>query len=245
MTRINEHKVIARWAKVGVLFNVKPAKASPDPERLLLDTARLCRTNARLFTLAVTWLATYGTYIARHRLKHLVIEELELEYRPVLGLIIDTAIAHGAYRELHITIEPCKPTGKAAPLFDVDRETPTYAALVKKTATPQSRKWRRWVQPFELQQDAIRPATWILKQDPRYRDRALRKGDLRCSIIEVLKRDTADGFVSSESELARLCSANRIAVRRAIDDLAIEGIDLRDTEPIDNRSTPLRLVTAA
>ena len=127
----------------------------------------------------------------------------------------------------------------------MDRENPAYVALVERTATAQSRKWKRWIQPIERQQDAIRPATWILFHNPRYRDRALRKGDLRCSILEVLKRDTPDGFVSSESALARLCSANRIAVRRAIDDLAIEGIDLRDTEPIDNRSTPLRLVTAA
>lgn len=228
-----------------MLFNVKPAKVSPDPERLLLDTARLCHANARLLTLAVTWLAAYGTYIARHRLKHLIIEELETEYRPVLGLIIDTAVVAGAYRELRTVTEPCVPASEAESLFDVDRVNPAYAALVEQTATPQSREWKRWIQPFELQQDALRPATWILKRNPQYRDRALRKGDLRCSIIEVLKRDTEGGFVSSESELARLCSANRIAVRRAIDDLAIEGIDLRNTKSIDNRSTPLRLVPAA
>jgi len=245
MTKIDEHKVITRWAKAGVLFNVKPVKASPDPERLLLDTARLCHANARLFTLAVAWLAVYGTYIARHRLKHLIIQELETQCRPVLGLIIDTAVAAGACRELRTATEPCEPATEAGPLFNVDKENSVYAALVEQTATPLSRKWKRWIQPFELQQDALRPATWILNRNPQYRDRALRKGDLRCSIVEVLKRDTPDGFVSSESELARLCSANRIAVRRAIDDLAIEGIHLRDTEPIDNRSTSLRLVMAA
>jgi hypothetical protein len=72
---------------------------------------------------------------------------------------------------------------------------------------------------------------WIIDRNPDYHDRIVRKGDLRCSILLVLRYDTPDGSADSEVALAEKCSANRIAVRNALDDLEREGYTLRQPEP--------------
>jgi len=87
-----------------------------------------------------------------------------------------------------------------------------------------SRKWGVWAPEAELKRDAIRPVEWLLAENPGYRERIVRKGDLRCSILEVLRRDVPKGGrVRSESELARLSGATRTAVRKALAALVQEG----------------------
>jgi hypothetical protein len=210
------------WARLGILFACAPAKDCPDPERLLLDTARRCGRNARLAPLVVTWLVQYGDFIARHRLKRLAATELEERYRPVLGLLIESAVRLGASRELLIAAEPCGPARPPRPLSDA-ADHPELRDITERNASALSRKWGVWTPELEPRPDAIRPPAWVLARNPHLRDRGLRKGDLRCSIVESLRRDTPDGSVRSESELARLCAANRSAVRKALASLIREG----------------------
>ena len=244
MTRSDTNRLASRWARAGALFGVRPARKTPDLERLLLDTARQCAGNSRLFIFAVTWLADYSGYIARHRLKHLATAELERQFQPVLGLIVDTAIRAGAVKELAIAVENCPAADEPGPLFDVDRASKALWEVLKTTATPESRKWGVWVQPVKLKRDAVRPTGWIVQQNPEFRDRAIRRGDLRCTIIETLGRDVPGGELPSESALARRCSANRTAVRRALDELEKEGCDLRNVPPENRRDTRLALAEA-
>lgn len=91
----------AAWARLGVLFNVRPARGYVDPERLLIETARACDSNPRLLPLAVSWLVVHGVLIARHRLKRLVREESDSKACAVLGLIIDSALQAGAFPDPH------------------------------------------------------------------------------------------------------------------------------------------------
>ena len=232
-------RTIQQWVRAGVLFGASPARQSPDLERLLLDTARVCPTDPRLFVLAVSWLVEYGSYIARHRLKELIRNELDAESRSVLGVLLDTAIDAGAVGQLRIALDECRPGESEEPLFAADRKDDVVREAVRESATSTSRRWKRLVQPFEPKRESLRPAKWILEHNPEYRDRALRKGDLRCSILETLNRDIQTA--NSESELARLCGASRTAVRHALDELEREGVDLRNRTRRNRRDQPIGL----
>lgn len=221
-----------------------PSAQAPDLERLLLATARAVGSNARLFPLVVTWLSEYGNFVARHRLKRLVGTELAPESRPALGLILEAAVHHGASKDLLLAVEACRPAAPARPLFDIQREA-GLRAVAERTASSLSRRWGLWAPETQLRLDAIRPVGWLLQHNPEYRARIIRKGDLRCSIIESLRHDSPRGVARSESELARLAGANRSAVRKALAALVQEGeLALPDDGP-NRRDHPVRLLSAA
>jgi len=235
---------IARWSRLGVLFGERPARPSPDLERLLLDTARLAPCHARLFYLAVTWLSRNGNFVARHRLKRLVETELAQADQPVLGTLLALAVKHGASKELLIAADVCRPAEAAVPLFEVQRRTPALAKIARASACAEGLRWNLWLPDEPLKLDALRPGGWVIEHNPGYLDRIVRKGDLRCSILLVLQHDAPKGVVESEVALAEKCSANRIAVRRALDDLEREGYALRQQTP-GTRNTRIALTLTA
>ncbi len=213
----------AQWAKLGIVFNCAPAAQTPDLERLLLATARQVGANARLLPLVITWLVEYGGFVAKHRLKRLIAAELEVDGRAALGLILESAIAHGGSRELRIAVEACTPSPVARALFDIHRGNAALETIAKNAASPLARKWNLWAPEAALKRDAIRPVAWLHAENPTYTDRIIRKGDLRSSILEVLRWESG-GFVRSESEMARLSGATRSAVRKALASLKQEGV---------------------
>jgi len=227
--------LFARWARAGVLFGTRPSHRSPDPERLLLDTARLAPSHARLFALSVTWLSQYSSFVARHRLKRLVIDELEPDARPTLGLLLDLAIKHGAARGLTLVAQACGRHVEPRPLFVVHRGSAARRRLAEQAACSEAKRRGLWAPDVEPKPDALRPASWIIAHNPAYRDRAVRKGDLRCSVLEVLRLDAPHGRLDSELALVQLCAANRPAVSAALDDLEREGVRLRHRDPDDRR----------
>ncbi|MEL6498421.1 MAG: hypothetical protein AAF937_01325 [Planctomycetota bacterium] len=211
------------WARVGVLFGCEPSRRTPDLERLLIDTARKCPDNARLLPLAVTWLVEYGQFVARHRLKRLVQTELEHEPQAILGLLIEEAVRHGATRELLIVSEECHPLSPATPLSRAQRDNASLVHISEHHASDLAQKWGLWTPPVELKPDAVRPVTWLLDHNTEYRGRIIRKGDLRVSILETLRRDLPGQTAASESALARVSGATRAAVRKATAALQLEG----------------------
>lgn len=113
----------------------------------------------------------------------------------------------------------------------MQRRSPALVKIARRHACGQSLQWNLWLPDQPPKPDALRPARWIINQNPDYLDRIVRKGDLRCAILLVLRHDTPDGSADSEIALARKCSANRIAVRHALDDLEREGYALRQPQP--------------
>jgi len=227
MSSANLDNVIARWVRLGVMFNTAPAARSPDLERLLLDTARVAGENSRAFILAASWLARYGDYVARHRLARLVGDELEDEHRPALGLLLDWARERGPANgaRFNLAIAACRTAVAAAvarPLFDVERRNATFALLAERRASDLSRAWRRWAEDFDVKDDALRPAEWVAAHNPALADRALTGGDLLASVLAECA-DDRNAPVPSESELARRCGASRPAVRDAIRRLRLAG----------------------
>lgn len=224
MTTTYNNTIERDWVRLGVLLNCEPSDETPDLERLLLDTARRCPNNARLFPLTVTWLVSFDQYVARHRLRRLVIEELEPEYQAQLGLLIETAVEQGATRDLLIVSEVCQRASNPHPLHVVQQESEVLRQIAFKNATALSRQWGVWAPAVVLKRDAVRPVTWLLHHNPDYRERIVRKGDLRVSILETLQRDCPTHSVSSELALARLAGATRTAVRKALHALTQEGM---------------------
>lgn len=241
MNRKANDNVERDWARVGVLFGCEPSRETPDLERLLIDTARKCPDNARLLPLAVTWLVEYGQFVARHRLKRLVQTELEPEPQAILGLLIEEAVRFGATRELLIVSEECHPLSPAVPLSRVQRDNASLTHISERRASELSQKWGVWTPPVEPKPDAVRPVGWLLDHNTEYRERVIRKGDLRVSIIETLRRDVPGHIVASEAALSRLSGATRAAVRKALDALRLEGVIALGTDAMNERDRPVSL----
>lgn len=241
-----EHQLESAWTRLGVLFNVEPAAATPDPERLLLQTAANLSANSRLLDLAATWLVRHGSMVARHRLRRLAVGQLPRSLQPRLGLLIASAVALGAEPELKIIAAVCQPAeaSEHGPLADVHRDRGPLADLAFRHASDLSRVWGVWAPPVRLRDEAIRPAGWVIDANPDLRERALRRGDLRCSIVESLRRD-AGGCVRSEMELARLVGASRAAVRKALSALLAEGDVTIESAAGNQRDHQVRLRAAA
>lgn len=245
MTNTHTDNLERDWVQVGVLFGCEPSGNSPDLERLLLDTARQCHTNARLLPLAVTWLVQYGQFIARHRLKRLVLEELEPEFQAVLGLVIEEAVEHGATRDLLIVSEVCEALAPPQPLAAVQRNSEPLSRISERRASDRSRRWGVWASPVVPKEDAVRPVTWLLQRNPGFRERIIRKGDLRVSILETLRRDAVEHTVPSESALTRLSGATRTAVRKALASLELEGMVVVGAQRNNDRDNSVQLRGAA
>jgi hypothetical protein len=213
--------LLGKWASLGAGFDGVPCTAVIDLERMLLETSRHAPEMARLFIVAATWLHTYGDLIAKHRLKRLIRDELDPEYVPVLGILLDTAQQGTHPLEFQSVLKDLHPATVAQPLFLSMRSNPKLASIAKRKASALSQKWNLWCQPFELKFDALRPASWMIVQQPDLRTRADFRGDLRASILASLCHDPGAG--TSEMRLAELAGGSRAQVRSALRNLELTG----------------------
>lgn len=83
--------LVRDWARLGAGFSSSEADEAPDLERTLLQTARLASSMARVFVLAVTWIARYGDLLTARRLGDLIRSELEPAFLPTMGLMLELA----------------------------------------------------------------------------------------------------------------------------------------------------------
>lgn len=218
-TSAHHGRLLAQWARAGANFNQRPSEKSPDLEKLLLETARVAADDPRLFTMAVTWLSRYGDLVAKHRLIQMIRQELEEEHRPCLGLLLEHVKCLTGADHFSGAIRACAPASAPQPLFAVERNNRALWRLAERRASAISRRWNLWTTEIEPKYDALRPPSWIMRMNPEFRERAALKGDLRATIIEVLRHNPNAG--KSEMELAKQTGANRTAVRDALQNLEL------------------------
>jgi hypothetical protein len=219
----------ARWARAGAMFDVEPTSTTPDLERLLLDTARQARADARLLVMAATWLTRYGSLVARHRLNQLVGHELAPSDRVVLGFLLELVRNETDTSHFNGVIALCRECAgnrrdnlvDFPPLFEVYRGRPALLARLGRQGSALARSWGMLADPIEFKLDALRPARWVVGRNPSFRMRADLGGDLRCSVLITLEHDPDAG--RSESNLARECGVTRRALRLALDQLEMAG----------------------
>lgn len=209
--------LLARWVRIGAMYNVASVRKSPDIEVLLVDTVRLLPGFARLLPMTVTWLSQYYRLVCRHRVVHMVNAMSDPTQAATMGMLLDMARQVHSIDHFNIIIRQCKPLQQPRPLFDIDRQSPTLIDLARKSTCDVARNWGLWCQPVSLKFDAIRPLPWIMDRNPCYQMRAIFGGNLRSSILVMLAADPNVG--QSESALARACCATRKAVREALDHL--------------------------
>jgi hypothetical protein len=209
-------KILHQWARLGILFNVRPSGKTPDIEKLLVDTAIMLPYMPRLLPASVTWLTCYERLVCRHRLAGLaaVISDVDTA---AMGLLLSIAKDFSGTDHFNLVIKKCRPLKKPKPLFEVDRKARQLWRLSQTNSSPISRKWGLWCEPVKLKENAVRPLTWVMQHNPSLQQRAVFSGNLRASILETLAHDKQAG--QSESLLARHCHATRKAVREALDHL--------------------------
>lgn len=226
--------LISQWTRIGAGFTADQSHEPPDLERLLLETARLAPSMARLFVMAATWLHRYGDLIAKHRLKRLIRDELEHEHHAALGLLLDIAQQGTHPAQFASIIRELSPAADPRPLFDIERGTPKLAERAKRRASSISKRWGLWCEGIEFKDDALRPAAWLMSQNPGLITRADFRGDLRASVLAALEHDADAGL--SELHLARRCGGSRAQIRSALDNLELTGKARRLRSPRERRT---------
>lgn len=213
--------LISQWTRIGAGFTADQSPEPPDLERLLLETAREVSGMARLFIMAATWLHRYGDLIAKHRLKRLIRDELEREHHATLGLLLDIAQQGTHPAQFASIIRELSPAPEPHPLFDIERDSAKLAERARRRASSISMRWGLWCEDIEFKDDALRPASWLMSQNPGLIMRADFRGDLRASVLAALEYDADAGL--SELDLARRCGGSRAQVRSALDNLELTG----------------------
>jgi hypothetical protein len=150
------------------MFSIQPAPSSPDLEALLVETARDCSDNSRLFTMAATWLSLYGDAVSSDRLAELLDQEGDERIRPILGLLLDQVRAISGSTHFDGVIARCRPAPEPGPLFAIERRNDVLWKIAEKHASPLSKKWNLWARPLEPKYNAIRPAWWIAAHNPGF-----------------------------------------------------------------------------
>jgi hypothetical protein len=189
---------------------------------------------ARLFIMAATWLHRYGELIAKHRLKRLIRDELELDHHATLGLLLDIAQQGTHPLQFAFITRDLLPASEPRPLFDVERSTTKLAERARRRASPISTRWGLWCDEIELKDDALRPASWLMSRNPGMIIRADFRGDLRSSVLAALEHDPDAGL--SELNLARRCGGSRAQVRCALENLEMTGKARRERSEGERRT---------
>lgn len=214
--------VRSQWGRLGIALGGTLAPASPDVERLLLDSAHCAAQSPQIVIAAVTWLSRFGNLIAEHRL-HAMMQREAID-RPRFGLIlalaIESARQHDRRRNLSRTLKLCGPAPQPQPFFTISAGSAVMIERARRRASPLSRAWNLWMDPIEPKYDALRTATWIVEQNPTLRVRADFRGDLRASILLCLVHELSQATIS---QLARLTGASRLATTHALDELELGG----------------------
>ena len=159
-------ELVRDWTQLGVCFGSEPSGHTPDLERLLVRTVNACAENHRLLILSITWLTTYGHLIDLHRLQRLVEEKVVGEPQAILGFLLEDAVAQGADPGLQSVSASCRPLAQPLPLARIQRENEKLRNLASRTATKRPRRWGLWAPTIALKPEALRPASWVVAQNP-------------------------------------------------------------------------------
>lgn len=212
-----------------LLHELRVVASFIDLERLPLETARLAPAMPRLFVTAVTWLQIFGDALARHRLRHLMAEELAPTDHPVLGLLLELGQAGSHPPRFAALLRELHAAPDQRPLFDIARSSAAMAERARRRASPESKRWGRWCEPVEPRSDALAPAHVVMSRNPWLRLAVDFRGDLRASVVASLRHDS-DARIS-ESALTRCAGGSRAQVRNALANLELTGRAARIRSP--------------
>ncbi len=229
----------SQWTRLGCSFAGAPDLSTPDLELLILETARWSPMSPRLFVMAITWLSRYAELVAEHRMATMVRREPDESIKATLGLLLDEAGLHARRhdrrRNLRRAMKLCAPAERPGPLFELERRSPAMIDRAERRASDTSKRWNVWTERVEPKFDALRPPAWVISENPSLAFRADFRGDLRASVLLVLREEPQAG--RTVSRLAKRCGASRAATLYALEDLELGGHILRRRAGRDSEAT--------
>jgi hypothetical protein len=161
-------------------------------------------------------------------------DELEPEHHAALGLLLDIAQQGTHLAQFASIIRELSPAAKSHPLFDVERANAKLAERARRRASRISTRWGLWCEEIEFKDDALRPASWLMRENPGLVMRADFRGDLRASVLAALAHDADAG--QSELDLTRCSGGSRAQVRSALENLELTGKACRTREDRERRT---------
>ena len=183
---MNADELSAAWAHVGGGLSVAPSVRRVDLEELVARTAQAAPSDARLFWVAVSWVAVHHALVNVRRLA-VRIRTLEPAGRAAAGAMLDAAAVVGPVAaRLSAAARACEPLAEPRPLFDTMAAHPVLALKAREGALPVFARWGFWQDDLSPRTDAIRPVAWVLSHCPELRSRALFGAGLDAEIFDVL-----------------------------------------------------------
>lgn len=171
----------ACWSRLGFHYGGEMAASPPQLEELLLASLGEVREDPRLFLGVATWLQSYGFLLDGHHLVKLR-GKISGEHSALLGALL-TASSNPHLKGL---LGSCEPLGEEEILFRVMEEREVLRERVQTGALPEIRRWGFLVEDLTLKPDALRPSSWVLRQNPELKIRALLGANLRGSVVHHL-----------------------------------------------------------
>lgn len=208
----------ARWSRLGFSFGSEMAKTSPDLEALLVESLEHFRGDSRLFLGAATWLKSYGSLVDGHRLAQL----LEERVTPLTSAILGALLTAASSPHLKGLLARCQALETEELLFEVMATNPVLRSKVEAGAFPEIRRLGLLVDDLTLKPDALRPTSWVLRQNPELQVRALLGANLRASVLNHLLGSPTTS--PSISRLARDLGRSYPSVHAAVGALLSAGL---------------------
>lgn len=237
-------RIAQDWARIGLWLSVASALDVVDVEALIVRTARVARTDERLFVGAASWLAAYHGWVNGRRLVALAtaLAKTDPIASAAMGAMLTLATTQTALSapELAGAIERCRPIKTPRPLFAVIEQFPTLRSSVREHAAPLYRQWGFWHDDTALKPSAIRPADWLLRHVPELRVRAIVGPSLEADlIIKALEAPL------TASDLGRTTGVSYAAAHGAADRLVTRGLLVRERVGVRQFLRPTLAATGA
>lgn len=178
-----DENLYAQWARVGVGFDIAPAKPTVSVECLLTQTCSVAADSPRLFWAAASWLAVHHQ-LANGRLLAKELENLDVHDSAIAGAMLNVALElNPTASTLGQSISHCSPLPDKSVLFSQYANNLVLAEYARRESLELFERWGFWHNQISDKRDAIRPIAWIIKTCPDLRIRSILGASLDAEIM--------------------------------------------------------------
>ncbi len=211
------------WNRLGFSYGGSSASSPPFLEEVLVESLEEVREDPRLFLGAATWLHSYGVLVDGHQLSRRLKEVGSKDSSALLAaLIVASSSPH-----LKGLLASCKALSKEEILFTAMNKKKFLRERVAAEAIPEIRKWGFLVDDLTLKPDALRPSSWVLRNNPDLKVRALLGANLRSAVWNWVRSRKEP---LSISEVSRGIDRPYPSIHAAVGTLLAAGMLRRETK---------------
>ncbi len=206
--------VRSQWIRLGVTFTESPSDSAVDLEESIISSLTELQRDPRLFWGIASWLHQYGSLVDGRRLS------LRWNHRSTSPLLAALIVASRS-PFLRPLLRCCRPFPSPRPLFLEMASHPVLLAKVRNGALPPFLKWGLLLDDWSLRPDAIRPRSWVFRQNPHLRLRAFMGADLRSEVFWTLSKSSRS---LTASDIGRSLHRQYASVHATLAQLWVGGL---------------------